>query len=147
MLIATQEDQKGDDDQHSQHKRDRAYRSGEPMHVVTQEVAPQPVEGRPDDAPCGIEEQKAGPAHTVGPGQEGCPGAEHGDKASEEDDFAAMPHEEVLPQFQPALLQTNVATIAPQQTVPTLAPDPEAQIITQDRPTGRRRDYHWNEEL
>src|SRR5216683_935051 len=96
MLIATQEDQKGDDDQHSQHKRDRAYRSGEPMHVVTQEVAPQPKERGPHDAPCGIEEQKAWPAHAVGPGQECGPGPQHGDKAPEEDEFAAMQNEELV---------------------------------------------------
>ncbi len=117
------------------------------MHVVTQEVAPQPVERGPDDASCCIEEQKALPPHAVGPGQECRPGAQHGDKAPEEDDFAAMPHEKILPQLQPAFLEANIAPIAPQQTVATLAPDPEAEIIPQDRPTGRRRDHHWNGEL
>lgn len=54
-----------------------------------------------------------------------------------------MPHEKILPQLQPAFLEANIAPIAPQQTVATLAPDPEAEIIPQDRPTGRRRDHHW----
>ncbi len=37
-------------------------------------------------------------------------------------------------------------TVAPQQTVATLASDPEAEIITQDGPTGRRRDHQHNGE-
>src|SRR5438105_11236942 len=100
------------------------------MHVVTQEIAAQPIQCRPDDAPCCIEEQKAGPGHAIGPGQECSPGPQHGDKAPEEDDFAAMAQEEVLPQLQPALLKANIATIAPQQTVAALASDPETEIIT-----------------
>jgi hypothetical protein len=51
VLVAAQKDQKCDDDEHSQYDRDDAYWSCQPMHVITQEVAAQSIEGRPHDSP------------------------------------------------------------------------------------------------
>src|SRR5712691_4791617 len=106
------------------------------MNGITQEVASYSKERGPHDAPQRVEEQKGGPAHPIRPGQERGPGPQHRDKASKEDHLATMLQEEVLPQFQLALIKTNRAAIAAQQTVATFASNPEAQIITQNGPTG-----------
>ena len=63
-----------------------------------------------------------------------------------EDDFAAMLAEEVLPQFHFALIEAKVMTVATQQTVATFAPNPVAQIIAQNCATGGRRDHQPNGE-
>ena len=114
------------------------------MNAITQEVASQTEERGPHDASQGVEEEKARPAHLIGPGQESGPGSQHGDKAPKEDDLAAVLHEEVLPQFQLAFIQTNIATVAAQETVAALASDPEAEIIAQDGATGGSHDHERN---
>src|SRR3989442_9597657 len=45
---------------------------------------------------------------------------------------------------QPALSQADVASVAAQQTESALAAHPEAEIITQDRPTGGCHDHQHN---
>jgi len=48
------------------------------------------------------------------------PSAQHGNKAPEEDDLAPALEKEVLPQFEPAFFQANVAPVATQN--PRLSP-------------------------
>lgn len=47
-----------------------------------------------------------------------------------------MPAEQVQPEFELALIQANVATIAAQKTEAALASDPEPQVIAQDCAAG-----------
>src|SRR6266700_8171509 len=82
------------------------------MDVVTEEVSSQSVEGCPDNVPCGIEDQKARPAHAVGPGQKGGPGTQHRNVAPKEDHFALVLQEQILPQFEPAFFQADITPVA-----------------------------------
>ncbi len=72
----------------------------------------------------------------MGSGQERGPHAQHRHKASEEDDCASAPAKEVETQFQLALVETDEVTVAAQQAVAALAPNPEAEVIAQDGPAG-----------
>ncbi len=57
-----------------------------------------------------------------------------------------MPHEEVEAQFQLALVEADIVPVAMHETIATLAPHPEAEIIAQNGPAGRRsNDQHKGE--
>src|SRR5260221_2572623 len=147
VFIAAHEDQEGEEGKDSQHDRYDPHWPGQSMHVVTQKIAARSIERGPQHASQGIEEQKAFPPHPVGPGQERGPHAEESDEAPEKDHLAAVPHEEIEPQFQLALIEAKEATVAAQQTVPALAPGPEAEVIAQDRSARSCRDHQWKREL
>ncbi len=103
-FVAAHDDEGSDDEVHAQHERYDADRPHQPVDIVAEQIAAHPVERCPDDAPKGIEEQKARPAQAIGPGQKRSLCAQHGDEAPQEDDFTPMLHEQILPQFQLALL-------------------------------------------
>src|SRR5205085_11111596 len=107
-------------------------------------LTPQARRRTPHHSTQGGEEQKAGPAHPIRPSQERGPGAQHRNKAPKEDDLAAVLHEEVLSQFQLAFIQTNIATVATQETVAAHASDYEAEVITQDSATGSSHNHQQN---
>ena len=147
VLIAMQEEEKSDAEESRQHGSTDPDGSRQPMDVVSQQVAAQSHQASPHDAPKRIEEQKTGPAHLIGPCQEGCPRSQDGDKASEEDHFAAMLEEEILAQLELALIQANIAAIAAQEMVPAFVSDPEPEVIPQDRPAGCRDNHPGNGQL
>ena len=64
--------------------------------------------------------------------------SEKGDEAAEEDDLAAMLHEEILPDLDAWLGQADVAAIANEHREADLPPDPIADIVTDDG-AGRSR--------
>src|SRR5258708_15479453 len=145
--MAAHVDQERDDGECSQHDGDDSDWPCQPMNVITQEVAPQAIKRGPRNSPQGIEEQKGCPTHPVGSSQERCPDAQYRDKASEEDDLAAVLHEEVLPQFQFALAKVKSRPIPTQEAISPFAPDPEAQVIPQDRAAGSSDDHQRKREL
>src|SRR5205823_14494571 len=111
-LIAPDKDQSRYNDNCRQHNRNSSYRPDQSIDILTQPVAPQPVERGADDPPKCVEQQKAATLHAVDPRQEGSPGTEHRDKSPEEDDLATMPAKHIDPHCQPALLETDIPAIA-----------------------------------
>ena len=145
-LVAPHENQRRDEDEQTQCDRNQSDRSCQPMHNIAEEVASQPVDCDPGDSPERVEEQKGSPRHAVSSGQERGPGTQDGDKATKEDYFAAVLAEEILSQFHFALIETDVAAIAAQQTIATFAPNPVAEIIAQNCATGSSRDHQCDRE-
>lgn len=113
-LVAPHENQRRDGDEQAQCERNRSDWSCQPMHIITKEVASQPVDCGPDNSHQRVEEQKGSPRHGVGSGQERGPGTQDGDKAAKEDYFATVLAEEVLSQFHFALIETYVGAKAAQ---------------------------------
>jgi hypothetical protein len=58
-----------------------------------------------------------------------------------------VPAEEIQTQFQLPLVEADQVTVAAQQPVATLAPNPEAQVISQDGPAGCRGNDQYGREL
>src|SRR5260221_14439294 len=129
MLMAMQEEEKSDADESCQHGCADPDWSRKPMDVVAQKVATQSHQAGPHDSSQRIEEQKTGPAHLIGSRQKRRPRSQDGDKAPEEDDFAAMLQKKVLAQFELAFIQADGAPVAEQQAVASLAAYPEPQVI------------------
>ncbi len=143
-LVAPHENQRRDDDEQTQCDRNQSDRSCQPMHIIAEEVASQPVDCDPGDSPERVEEQKGSPRHAVSSGQERGPGTQDGDKAAKEDYFAAVLAEEILSQFHFALIETDVAAIAAQQTIATFAPNPVAVGCQKMRQLGCGKMEHVN---
>ena len=122
LFVAAHDNDPHQDEEHRKHEEHDADRPNQPMNVVTEQVAPQPIERGPDDASGGIEKQEARPAHAVGAGQKGGPGPQHCHEAPEEDHFASMLQEQILAQFQATFIQADVAPVAVQQAVAPLRP-------------------------
>src|SRR5437660_3505876 len=99
------------------------------MNVITQEVASQAIKRGPRNSPQGVEEQKGCPTHPVGSSQERRPDAQNRDIASEEDDLAAVLHEEVLSKFQFTLVKVQSRAVPAQELITPFVPNPEAQVI------------------
>src|SRR2546421_9562128 len=144
LLVAVHKDQKGDDDERGQYGAGDGDRACQPVNAITEVVASQTKQRSPHNSTQSVEEQKAGPAHPIRPGQERGPCPQYSDKAPKEDDLAAVLHEEVLPQLQLAFIQTNIVTVAAQETVAAHASNYEAEVITQDSATGSSHDHQQN---
>jgi hypothetical protein len=76
--------------------------------------------------------------HGIDAGQERGEDPEKGDEAAEEDDLAAMLHEEILTDLDARLGQADVAAIANEHREAGLPPDPIADIVSNDG-AGRSR--------
>ena len=76
LFVAPHNDDPRKDEEYRQREGNRANRSGHPVDIVAEQVAPHAVERGPDDASGRIEEQEAWPAHAVGSGQKGGPGTQ-----------------------------------------------------------------------
>jgi hypothetical protein len=83
------------------------------VYIVAEKVASHSVERCPDNASQRVVKQEGRPGHTIGPGQEGGPGTQDGNKAPKEDHFAAMLAKEILSQFHFALIDAKVMTALP----------------------------------
>ena len=77
------------------------------MHVIPEKVSSQAIESGPNDPAKRIKKEKAALSHPIGPRQKGGPGTQYRDKATKEDDLAAMLTEEILPHFELAFIQAN----------------------------------------
>ena len=66
--------------------------------------------------------KKAPPIHAVHPGQKGGEHAQDGNETAEEHHLAAMAKKQVLPEFDLACAQADVAAVAQQQPIPERRP-------------------------
>jgi hypothetical protein len=124
--VAVKQDQCDDDDSGSDqaHCHPERFGKGAPlpdMHRCRRHL--------PTNAAGGIEQQKARPAHA------GWRRPQHGDKVAKEKKTTLPPvtNEKVLAEPYPAFGQSNVTPVSQQNTVAHLAPNPEADVVAENR--------------
>ena len=127
------QDQRDHDDSGSDQAHRHPDRFGKVRRLLSQIVCTDAVDTCPNDAAGGIEQQKARPVHAVGAGEEGCKRSQHGDKAAKENDLAPVTNEKVLAEPYPAFGQSNVTPVSQENTVAYPAPDPEADVVAENR--------------
>jgi hypothetical protein len=130
----------GDDEHQHQDKGRRAERPRQPAHVVAEHVGAAGVEPRPEQRAGDVEQLEAGPGHSVGPRQERGQRAQDRHEPPEEDDFPAMPQEQVLAEFQPGLGEADITAVAQRQLVAGRAADPEPRRAAEDGADGGRHE-------
>jgi hypothetical protein len=131
--VAVKQDQRDDDDSGSDQAHRHPERFGKVRRFLPQIVCTDAVDTCPHNAAGGIEQQKARPAHAVGAGEEGCKRPQHDDKAAKENDLAPVTNEKVLAEPYPAFGQSNVTPVSQQNTVAYPAPNPEADVVAENR--------------
>src|SRR3984957_20815077 len=106
-----------------------------------EQVAACAEDGRPDDSARGIEEKELLPVVAIDASEKRRKSAQHRDEAAEKDDLAAVLEEEILPDFEPLLIKSNIMPKAKNKRKAELATDPIAAIVADDG-AGRRRPDH-----
>ncbi len=105
------------------------------------------VHAGPQDAARRVEQQEGKPGHAIGPGEQGGKRAEQRDEATEEHDLAAMTPKQILPDLDLALGQADVVTVAQQERIADLPPDPEPDDAADDRARRGSHDHQSNIEV
>src|SRR5262249_10499652 len=99
---------------------------------AAQQEAAQAKDRRPTHPARSIEETELFPIVTIDAGQERRESPQHRDKAAEKDDFSAVPEEEILADFEPLLIKSNIMPIAIDERKAELAANPIAAIVAED---------------
>src|SRR6187401_2110082 len=110
------------------------------LDIFAEHVGAEAEQRRPENGASSIGDEEARPRHAIDAGQERGEDPEKSDEAAEEDDLAAMLHEEILPDLDAGLGQADVAAIANEHREADRPPDPIADIFTVDS-AGRSRGY------
>ena len=69
----------------------------------------------PNDSPESVIDEETAGIETVGSGENSCEGPQYGDEPSKEDDLSAVPQEQVLPDLQLLLVDSDVSPVADQE--------------------------------
>ena len=114
------------------------------LEGAAEQVAACAKDRRPDDPARRIEEKELLPIVAIDARQEGRESAQHRDEAAEKDDLSAVPEEEILADFEPLLIKSNIMPIAIDKRKAELAANPIAAIVAEDRARRSRSDHPVN---
>ena len=89
-------------------------------------------------APAALATKKRGHGMRLTPAKSAARTSEKGNEAAEEDDFAAMLHEEILPDLDARLGQADIVPIAHKHREADFPPDPIPNIVPHDGANGSR---------
>src|SRR6266516_3915165 len=146
-LTAAQQDRPAEDDDEHHHRQTDLQWSLQSARFLAEIIRSETVHAGPQDAARGVEQQEGKPRHAIGPGEQGGNRAEQRDEATEEHDLAAMTPKQILPDLDLALGQADVVTVAQQERIADLPPDPEPDDAADDRARRGSHDHQSNIEV
>src|SRR6185437_8511386 len=142
LFMPSQEYKSGYDTNHPQDEEAQADGPTDLLEQFSRVIGAEAIGGCPDDAAAGIEQKKSGPVHAICTSKQSCEGPQKGDEASEEDHFAAMPHEQVAAELEPRRAESHAGAIpleqrqaqAPTDPKPDRVPDNRSRCCSDDDP-------------